>query len=205
MHKKEIYTAGKELREAEKVLILIHGRGGSAREFLTLANQLNTPDFAILAPQATDFTWYPNSFLTPVAQNEPAYSSALRVLKELLEDIKETGIASENIYVAGFSQGACLTLEFVTRNAQRFGGVVAFTGGLIGDKINTENYSGDFNGTPIFIGTGDPDSHVPVERVEASAEILREMNANVEVKVYKNRPHSISEDELKLANQFVFN
>lgn len=205
MHKKEIYTAGKELREAEKVLVLIHGRGGSAKEFLSLANQLNTQDFAVLAPQATDFTWYPNSFLAPVAQNEPEYSSALEVLEELLEDIKETGIASENIYFAGFSQGACLTLEFVTRNAQRFGGVAAFTGGLIGDKIYTENYSGDFNGTPIFIGTGDPDPHVPVERVEDSAEILREMNANVEVKIYKNRPHTISEDELKLANNFIFN
>ena len=103
MHKKEIYTAGKELREAEKVLVLIHGRGGSAKEFLSLANQLNTSEFAILAPQATDFTWYPNSFLAPVAQNEPAYSSALEMLEELLEDIKETGIASENIYFAGFS------------------------------------------------------------------------------------------------------
>ncbi|WP_339654335.1 dienelactone hydrolase family protein [uncultured Salegentibacter sp.] len=205
MHKKEIYTAGKELREAEKVLVLIHGRGGSAKEFLSLANQLNTSEFAILAPQATDFTWYPNSFLAPVTQNEPEYSSALEVLEELLEDIKETGIASENIYFAGFSQGACLTLEFVTRNAQRFGGVAAFTGGLIGDKIYNENYSGDFNGTPIFIGTGDPDPHVPVERVEDSAEILREMNANVEVKIYKNRPHTISEDELKLANNFIFN
>lgn len=205
MHKKEIYTSGKELREAEKVLVLIHGRGGSAKEFLALANQLNTQDFAVLAPQATDFTWYPNSFLAPVAQNEPEYSSALEVLEELLEDIKETGIAAENIYFAGFSQGACLTLEFVTRNAQRFGGVAAFTGGLIGDKIYTENYSGDFNGTPIFIGTGDPDPHVPVERVEDSAEILRELNANVEVKIYKNRPHTISEDELKLANNFIFN
>jgi len=205
MHKKEIYTAGTELREAEKVLILIHGRGGIAKEFLSLADHLNTPDFAILAPQATDFTWYPNSFLAAVAQNEPAYSSALKVLEELLEDIKETGIASENIYFAGFSQGACLTLEFVTRNAQRFGGVAAFTGGLIGDKINTENYSGDFNGTPIFIGTGNPDPHVPVERVEESVEILREMNAKAEVKIYENKPHSISEDELKLANQFVFN
>ncbi|APS40017.1 alpha/beta hydrolase [Salegentibacter sp. T436] len=205
MHKKEIYTAGKELREAEKVLVLIHGRGGSAKEFLSLANSLTTPDFAILAPQATDFTWYPNSFLAPVSQNEPEYSSALEVLNELLEEIKETGIAAENIYFAGFSQGACLTLEFLTRNAQRFGGVAAFTGGLIGDKIYTENYSGDFNGTPIFIGTGDPDPHVPVERVESSAEILREMNANVEVKIYKNRSHTISEDELKLANTFVFN
>ncbi len=205
MHKKEIYTAGKELREAEKVLVLIHGRGGSAKEFLSLANQLNTQEFAILAPQATDFTWYPNSFLVPPAQNEPEYSSALEILEELLEEIKESGIASENIYFAGFSQGACLTLEFVTRNAQRFGGVAAFTGGLIGDKIYAENYSGDFNGTPIFIGTGDPDPHVPVERVEDSAEILREMNANVEVKIYKNRPHTISEDELKLANNFIFN
>ncbi|SKB82099.1 phospholipase/carboxylesterase [Salegentibacter holothuriorum] len=205
MHKKEIYTAGKELREAEKVLILIHGRGGIAKEFLLLANSLNTPEFAILAPQATDFTWYPNSFLAPAAQNEPAYSSALKVLEELIDDIKETGIASENIYFAGFSQGACLSLEFVTRNAQRFGGVAAFTGGLIGDKINTENYTGDFNGTPIFIGSGDPDAHVPVERVKESAEILRDMNAKVEIEIYKNRPHTISEDELRLANQFVFN
>ncbi|TDN82371.1 phospholipase/carboxylesterase [Salegentibacter sp. 24] len=205
MHKKEIYTAGKELREAEKVLILIHGRGGSAKEFLSLANQLNTSDFAVLAPQATDFTWYPNSFLGPVAENEPEYSSALEILSELLEEIKETGIVSENIYFAGFSQGACLTLEFVSRNAQRFGGVAAFTGGLIGDKIYTENYAGDFNGTPIFIGTGDPDSHVPVKRVEDSVEILRDMNAKVEVKIYKNRPHTISQDELKLANEFIFN
>ncbi|WP_037314895.1 alpha/beta hydrolase [Salegentibacter sp. Hel_I_6] len=205
MHRKEIYTSGKELREAEKVLVLIHGRGGNAKEFLSLGNHLNTTDFAILAPQATDFTWYPNSFMAAVSQNEPEYSSAIAILDELLADIKETGIASENIYFAGFSQGACLTLEFVARNAQRFGGVAAFTGGLIGDKLYTENYSGDFNGTPIFIGTGDPDAHVPVKRVEDSAEILRDMNANVEVKVYKNRPHSISEDELNLANKHIFN
>lgn len=205
MHKKEIYTAGIELREANKVLVLIHGRGGSAREFLSLANQFNTSEFALLAPQATDFTWYPNSFLAPIAQNEPEYSSALELLNELLEDIKESGIKPENIYFAGFSQGACLTLEFVTRHAQKFGGVAAFTGGLIGDKIYTENYSGDFNQTPIFIGTGDPDPHVPVERVENSVEILREMNANVEVKIYKNRPHTISEEEIALANKYIFN
>lgn len=205
MHKKEIFTAGKELREAKKVLVLLHGRGGSAKEFLALANQLNTSEFAILAPQATDFTWYPNSFMATVSQNEPEYSSALEVLNELLEEIKETGIASENIYFAGFSQGACLTLEFVTRHAQRFGGVAVFTGGLIGDKLYTENYSGDFNSTPIFIGSGDPDPHVPVKRVEDSAEILRAMNANVEVKIYNNRPHTISQDEIELANKHIFN
>ncbi|MBE7640207.1 phospholipase [Salegentibacter sp. BLCTC] len=205
MHTKEIYTAGEELRVAKKVLVLLHGRGGSAKEFLSLANHLNTPEFAILAPQAKDFTWYPNSFLAPVAQNQPSYASSLELLKELLNDIKETGITSENIYFAGFSQGACLSLEFVTRNAQKFGGVAAFTGGLIGDKIYTENYSGNFEGTPIFIGSGDPDAHVPVSRVKESAEILKKMNANVEVEIYKNRPHTISEDEIKLANKFVFN
>jgi len=205
MHKKEIYTAGKELREAKKVLVLLHGRGGSAKEFLSLANSLNTKYFAILAPQATDFTWYPNSFLAPVAQNEPGYSSALELLRELLEDIKETGISSENIYFAGFSQGACLSLEFVARNAQRFGGVAAFTGGLIGDKLYPKNYTGDFKQTPIFIGTGNPDTHVPAERVKDSVEILKNMNAAVHLEIYKDRPHSISEEEIELANQFVFN
>lgn len=204
MHTKKIVTAGKSLDEAEKVLILLHGRGGSAEDILSLAGYLNVKDYALIAPQATGNTWYPYSFLAPVAENEPYLSGALSVLKDIVQDLQEQGFAPGNIYFAGFSQGACLTLEFVTRNAARYGGVVAFTGGLIGDKINRGNYNGDFGGTPVFIGTSDPDPHVPVERVYATSNILREMHAQVTEKVYSNMGHTISQDEVEQANGLVF-
>lgn len=204
MHSQNILTAGKDILEAKKVLVMLHGRGGNAREFLSLANHLDVSDFALFAPQATNSSWYPHSFLAKPAENEPWLSSALEILNDLLEEIKSKGITSENIYFTGFSQGACLTAEFVTRNASRFGGVVLFTGGVIGDKIYAENYKGDFAGTPVFIGTGNPDAHVPVERVNETAKIMEKMNAAVTVKVYDNRPHSISQDEIKTANKLIF-
>jgi phospholipase/carboxylesterase len=125
-------------------------------------------------------------------------------LKEVVADVDSKGVPSENIYFMGFSQGACLTLEFVTRNAAMYGGVVAFTGGLIGDKIYNENYAGDFSGTPVFIGTSNPDPHVPVERVYATTNILKNMNADVTEKVYNNMGHTINEDEIVNANRLVF-
>ncbi len=204
MHNKKIFTAGKDISEASKVLLTIHGRGGSAQDILSLSSYLEVKDFALLAPQATNNTWYPYSFMAPPAQNEPWLSSALNLLKEIVDDIKGNGIATENIYFLGFSQGACLTLEFVTRNATQYGGVVAFTGGLIGDKIYPEHYKGDFNGTPIFIGTSNPDPHVPVERVYATSNILKNMNASVTEKVYNNMGHTINQDEINLANSLVF-
>lgn len=204
MHRKQIVSAGKALAEAQKVLIMIHGRGGSAEDILSLSQYLNVKDYALLAPQATNHSWYPLSFLAPPAQNEPWLSSALDILAGLVTDITSQGIAKENIYFLGFSQGACLTMEFVTRNAARYGGAVAFTGGLIGDKINPENYSGDFAQTPIFIGTSNPDPHVPVERVYATVNILKNMHADITEKVYDNMGHTISQDEIALANQLVF-
>lgn len=204
MHTKDIRTAGKELSEAKKVLIMLHGRGGNATDILSLASHLNVHEFALLAPQATGNTWYPNSFLAKPEQNEPGLSTALQVIGELVDEIMSRGIPSNNIFFAGFSQGACLTLEFIARNARNYGGVAAFTGGLIGDTLNEENYSGDFGGTPVFIGTGDPDAHVPVERVEATARILEKMNATVTVKIYPNRPHTISQDEVEKANNMIF-
>jgi len=204
MHSKNIMTAGKDISGAKKALIMLHGRGGNALEFLSLANHLEVSDFALFAPQATNNSWYPHSFLAEPAQNEPWLSSALEILSNLLEDIKSKGIASENIYFTGFSQGACLTAEFITRNASRFGGIALFTGGVIGDKIYAENYKGDFAGTPVFIGTGNPDAHVPVERVNETAKIMEKMNAAVTVKVYVNRPHSISQDEIETANKLIF-
>jgi phospholipase/carboxylesterase len=205
MHQKNIVTAGSELTPTSKVLIMLHGRGGSAEDILSLAAHLDVKDFTLLAPQATNNTWYPYSFLAPPAQNEPWLSSALDILKGLLDEVLAKGVPTENIYFTGFSQGACLTLEFVTRNANRYGGVAAFTGGLIGDKIYNENYAGDFKGTPIFIGTSNPDPHIPVERFYATANILKDKNAAVTDKVYDNMGHTINQDEIDNANKFVFN
>jgi phospholipase/carboxylesterase len=205
MHQKNIIAAGKELDTKSKVLILLHGRGGSAEDIISLSDHLDVKDFTLLAPQATNHTWYPYSFLAPPAQNEPWLSSALSLLEELVQDLSHQGISSEQIYFLGFSQGACLTLEFVTRNAAKYGGVVAFTGGLIGDKIHTGNYKGDFQATPVFIGTSNPDPHVPVERVHATTNMLKQMGAQVSTKVYNGMGHTINQDEIDQANQLVFN
>jgi phospholipase/carboxylesterase len=205
MHQKDIITAGKKLSEAKKALIMIHGRGGTAENIISLAEHLDVDDYALLAPQVTGNTWYPYSFMAPLQQNEPALSSALSVISDTVNDLLAQGFTEKQIYFLGFSQGACLTLEFVTRNATHYGGVVAFTGGLIGDKIYQEHYSGDFKGTPVFIGTSDPDMHVPVERVYATSNILRDMNADVTEKVYPNMGHTITQDEIDNANTLIFN
>ena len=204
MHKKDIRTGGVKLADAKKALIMLHGRGAPAEDILGLASHLALKDFALLAPQATNYTWYPYSFLVPQQQNEPWLSSALKVVEEIVGDIEQAGITSENIYFTGFSQGACLTLEFITRHGRRWGGAAAFTGGLIGDTLQAENYKGDFQQTPVFIGSSDPDSHIPVERVVETAKILREMNASVLDKIYSNIGHTITPDEIALANQWVF-
>jgi phospholipase/carboxylesterase len=204
MHTKEVLRTGKQTGEATKALVMVHGRGGSAEDILGLTNYLPVNDFALFAPQATNNTWYPYSFLTPPTENEPWLSSALEVLNSVVEEVRGTGITTENIYFLGFSQGACLTLEYVTRHANRYGGVVAFTGGLIGDKIYEENYTGDFAGTPVFIGTSDPDPHVPVERVHATTEILTSMHAQVTKKIYKNMGHTINQDEINQVSELIF-
>jgi phospholipase/carboxylesterase len=204
MHTKQVIKAGKQTGEATKALVMLHGRGGSAEDILGLAQYLPVNDFALFAPQATNNTWYPYSFMAAPKDNEPWLSSALKVVGEVVADIQASGIKTENIYFLGFSQGACLTLEYVTRNANKYGGVVAFTGGLIGDQIYIQNYAGDFAGTPVFIGTSDPDPHVPVHRVLASTAILTDMHAQVTQKIYKNMGHTISQDELDQVRELIF-
>ncbi|MES2893246.1 MAG: dienelactone hydrolase family protein [Bacteroidota bacterium] len=204
MHKQNIVYAGKKVEDATKALVMIHGRGGSAEDILSVASNLEVADFALVAPQATNNSWYPNSFLAPPASNEPWLSSALDLLAATVGELTGKGIAKENIYFLGFSQGACLSLEFVTRNADRYGGVVAFTGGLIGDKINSQKYGGDFKQTPVFIGTSNPDPHVPVERVHATTNILKDMHADVTEKVYLSMGHTINQDEIDQANKLIF-
>lgn len=199
-----IVRAGLSLEKADKALIMIHGRGAGAEDILGLAEHLPVKDFALLAPQATGHSWYPYSFLAKPEQNEPWLGSALDMLATTVDGIVASGITKERIFFLGFSQGACLTLEFVTRNATRYGGIAAFTGGLMGDRIYTERYKGDFAGTPVFIGTGDPDPHVPVQRVHDSTALLQDMHAVVTEKVYPRMGHTINADEIEQAGRIVF-
>lgn len=203
-HSKQIIKAGVPVSQAKKALIMIHGRGASANSILSLADHLSLPaDTAIIAPQAAQNSWYPYSFMAPVENNEPSLSSALALIDEVVADLIKQGINRKNIYFLGFSQGACLTLEYVASRGQQYGGVMAFTGGLIGEALKLSNYSGDFEQTPILITTGDPDPHVPVSRVEETVVQLTKMNADVLFKVYKGRPHTITPEELDLAEQHV--
>ncbi len=204
MHQKDIKTAGKTIAATSKILIMLHGRGGTAENILSLSSHLNVKDYSLLAPQATNNTWYPYPFLFPPSQNEPWLSSALNLLREIIDDLVKQGIPTHHIYFAGFSQGACLMLEFVTRNANKYGGIAAFTGGLIGDKIYSENYKGDFQSTPVFIGTSDPDPHIPVARIYATTNILSVMNAAVTEKIYANMGHTINQDEINQVNKLIF-
>lgn len=204
MHEKNIKTAGRKTGEATKALIMLHGRGAPAEDILGLAEHLAVSEFALVAPQATNGTWYPYSFLVPPRQNEPWLSSAVALIGDVVADLNVSGISAHNIFFAGFSQGACLTLEFITRNAQKWGGAAAFTGGLIGDRLYLENYKGDFNGTPVFLGSSDPDPHVPAERVRETTKALISMNASVKEKIYPNLGHTISQDEIIHANKWVF-
>lgn len=203
MHNLQYITAGKDIDAAEKAMILLHGRGGSAEDILSLADALPVHDFALFAPRAAGHSWYPSSFMAPLSNNEPWLTSALVVVGQLVAHILSEGIAADHIWFAGFSQGACLTLEYLARNAQRYGGAAAFTGGLIGDRVYPEHYRGDFAGTPVFIGTGDPDPHVPVQRVRDTVSLLKGMNAVVTEKVYPGMGHTISGEELREASRLV--
>lgn len=202
-HSKQIIKDGTAIGEAKKAIIMLHGRGGSVEDIISLKRVLNISDMAIYAPKASNNSWYPYSFMAPVTQNQPALDSALDIVDQVVKDIEAEGIPAENIYFAGFSQGACLTLEYTARNAKRYGGIIAFTGGLIGEEIDEENYSGDFGGTPVFIATGDPDPHVPVSRVKESIATLERMNAFVTFAIYPGRQHTISSQEIQLANKHV--
>jgi phospholipase/carboxylesterase len=203
MHK-EVITYRGNMQNAGRAIIMLHGRGGSAEDILSLAGYFKVKDYLIAAPQATNNSWYPSSFLAPVAQNEPWLSSALTLVGKTVSAMEQKGIKKENIVLLGFSQGACLALEYSARNATRYGGVIAFTGGLIGEEIDKTNYPGAFSNTPVFIGTSDPDPHVPVERVNRSAEILTDMGAMVTKKIYPRMGHTINSDEIETVNALFF-
>jgi phospholipase/carboxylesterase len=200
----EIKRKGLPLTEAKKAIILIHGRGATADSILSLSSYLNLTDYAILAPQANGNSWYPFGFMASDAGNKVSLEQSLETLEEARTEILKAGIPNEQIYLLGFSQGACLSLEFAARNAAKFGGIVAFTGGLIGEKLDAEKYSGDFSGTPVFIGSSDRDFHVPAKRINESADLLRKMGADVTVKLYEDPDHTIRTDEINWVNHKIF-
>ena len=199
-----IHTAGKSLEEATKVMVMIHGRGSSARDILSLSTYIQDKDFAFVAPEAQGNTWYPQSFLRPMSENEPYLSSALEVLASLRARLQaDFNFKLPQIYWLGFSQGACLMLEFVARHAAEYGGVFGLSGGLIGPDGTPRTYEGSFANTPIFLGCSDQDSHVPKRRVLESEALFRQMGGDVTAKLYPNFPHSINEDELNIVNLLV--
>ena len=199
-----VIRSGAPLNQAKKAIVLIHGRGATAESIIGLSSYLNLTDYAILAPQANRNTWYPFGFMASDEGNKVALRESLDVLQKLFSEILAAGIPASNIVLAGFSQGACLSLEFAARNAQKLGGVVAFTGGLIGEKLNLENYSGDFQKTPIFIGSSDRDFHVPASRIQESANLLRQMGAEVTVKLFDDPDHTIRAEEIDWVNKNIF-
>jgi predicted esterase len=198
-----VYTAGKPLAEAKAAMILTHGRGATAPSILELAQVLHHPEMAYLAPQASGNTWYPYSFMNPMAQNEPWLSSALQTVEDVLAQVEQAGIPAERIILAGFSQGACLASEFVARHARRYGGLLAFSGGLIGPPGTPRNYPGSLDGTPVFLGCSDVDFHIPKERVQETADVLQRLGAAVNIKLYPQMEHTIIQDEIDQARPIV--
>jgi len=198
-----VLHAGAPLALAPGAVVLLHGRGGSADEILSLAPHLDHPELAWLAPQAAQHTWYPNSFLAPRESNEPSLSSALNKIETVVASIEAAGIPRDHIVIAGFSQGACLTSEFAATHPARYAGLIAFTGGLIGPPDADLHHPGSLAGTPTLLLSGDPDPHVPWTRVAATAAELERMGAVVTAKRYPGRPHTVSEDEIVLARQLL--
>jgi predicted esterase len=198
-----VLHAGAALEGARAAVVMLHGRGATAEDILSLRGPLAASGVAFFAPQAAGRTWYPHSFLADLERNEPHLSSALRRVESLVADLERQSLPAERTVLLGFSQGACLACEFAARNARRWGGVVAFTGGLIGPPGTPRDYPGAFAATPVFLGAGDPDPHVPRERVEETAEVFRRLGADVDVRIYPGLGHAIAQEELEIARRIV--
>jgi len=187
---------GTPLGEAPAAVLMLHGRGDSASGILELAEAFGVPELAYVAPQASGHTWYPYSFLAPFEQNEPYLSSALEAVGEALDELGKAGVPAERTVILGFSQGACLGLEYAARNARRYAGVVALSGGLIGPEGTPRDYEGSLSGTPVFLGCSDVDAHIPEPRVRESAAVMARMGAEVTLRIYPSMGHTVNQDEV---------
>ena len=198
-----VRTAGAKLASARAAMVMVHGRNATAESILSLVQAIDTPGFAYLAPQAAGNTWYPNSFLSPIPNNEPGITSGLAAINDLLSRIVDSGVPLERTMLLGFSQGACLSLEYAARNARQYGGVVGLSGGLIGPDDTPRDYPGSFDGTPVFLGCSDVDFHIPARRVEETASVLRKIGAKVTMKLYPGMDHIVNDDEVRSVREMM--
>ncbi len=198
-----VLRLGPPAADARLAVIAVHGRGASAEDILSLAQELHLADVLYLAPQAAGNSWYPYSFLSPIEQNEPALTSALTKIASLIDALGHDGLPATRIALLGFSQGACLSLEYAARHAQRYAAVVGLSGGLIGPMGHPRDYPGSMDGTPVFLGCSDIDPHIPVARVHESAQVFGRLNARVDERIYPGLGHSVNLDELEAVRQLV--
>lgn len=198
-----VLTDGAPFGDGEAVMIMVHGRNAGPRNILDLVPHLAHPTFTYLAPAASGNTWYPYSFMTDTVKNEPGLSSALRVLDDLVARVVARGIGKDRIALLGFSQGACLTGEYAVRHAGRFGGILLFSGGLIGPPGTTWNHDGAFDGTPVFLGCSDVDPHIPKERVEESTAVFTRMGADVTMRLFPGMGHMVNDEEIAVARTIM--
>jgi phospholipase/carboxylesterase len=198
-----IRMAGEPVSRARAALLMLHGRGATAEDILSLANEFDQPGFAYLAPQAAGNAWYPNRFLVPLAANEPWLSSALALVGDVLTQIINAGIPRERVLLLGFSQGACLTLEFAARNARRYGGIVGLSGALIGPADTPRDHAGSLAGTPVFLGCSDIDPHVPKEYVDRTVDVLGRLGGEVTERLYPNMDHTVNQDEVDFVRDMM--
>ena len=192
-----VREAGVPLEKARGAMVMVHGRGASAESIMTLIPAIDIGDFAYLAPNASGGTWYPNSFMAPIPSNEPGITSGLEAIGSVIASIVAAGIPVERIMLLGFSQGACLSVEYAARNAKRYGGICTLSGGLIGPDGTPRDYAGSFGGTPAFLGCSDIDGHIPAKRVIESEEVLKRMGAHTIMKLYPGMGHLVNDDEVQ--------
>lgn len=198
-----VLAAGPKPDDARLTVIAVHGRGASAQDILGLCQELHLDDVAFLAPQAAGHTWYPYSFLSPIPQNEPGISSGLRVLSRFVDTVGQRGVPPERVAFIGFSQGACLSLEFAVRHARRYAAVIGLSGGLIGPPGTPRDYHGSFDATPVFLGCSDIDPHIPLQRVTESAAAFRKMGAAVDERIYPQMGHTVNSDEIDAVRRML--
>ncbi len=203
IHTQPAVLRGAPLEQAQAALVLIHGRGSNAYDLLDLAREWSRPDWAYVGLQASQGTWYPQRFLAPLGANEPWLSAALAAVQRTLEQTTAAGIPLERTVLLGFSQGACLALEYAVRNRRRYGGVVGLSGGLIGPAGTSWDYPGALDGTPVFLGCSDSDAHIPALRVQESATALQQAGAQVTARLYASMGHTINADEVAWVAQLV--
>lgn len=201
-HGQHVLQAGDSLTAARAAMVLLHGRGATAEDIMTIASEVQSPGWVYLAPQAAGNTWYPNPFTAPLETNEPYLSAALDMVSKVVERV-ERRVPAQRIVLLGFSQGACLTLEWAARNARRYGAVIGLSGGLIGPDGTPRDYPGSFDLTPVFLGCSDVDPHIPMRRVVEAGQVLKQMGADATVRFYPGMGHLVSGEEIATIQELL--